>query len=247
MTRRDFSSAPAPQTLAPLLPALARGLASQKPGAILRLGVFTHNLLAPARSGCRAPQSGADGFHSAVLEHQLRRRPVSTRWTPDWSAASKITAAFEKAQVPHGQRWPPTNTSSIRDQARRQHGEQRMRSSAERIGSASAVPSCAPETGNAERRNTEWGRRRLTNYNRRRYAKCRRHPRRLWPNTPRLPAPRWPSNPTGAMSSTPPRAPRSSSRRRVPGAPSSSWTPATTTTIRPAEHGADAARHLPPA
>ena len=150
MTRRDLLLGAGAATLAPNLPALAPDWQA-KARRNLRLGVFTHiySRLPVAEAARRIR---ADGFHSAVLEHQfadVRFDPLA----PDWSAASKITAAFEKAQVRIAALAAYYNIVDP-DLARRKHGEQRIRSlltNWKRLGS----PIVCTETGTLNEK-SEW-------------------------------------------------------------------------------------------
>ena len=166
MTRRDLLLGAGAATLAPLLPALAPDWQA-KARRNLRLGVFTH-IYSRLPVADAARRIRADGFHSAVLEHQfadVRFDPLA----PDWSAASKITAAFEKAQVRIAALAAYYNVVDP-DQARRQHGEQRMRSlltNWKRLGS----PIVCTETGTLNEK-SEWVES-PDNYTDAAYAKCR--------------------------------------------------------------------------
>ena len=166
MTRRDLLLGAGAASFAPLLPALATDWKA-KARRNLRLGVFTH-IYSRLPVADAARRIRADGFHSAVLEHQfadVRFDPLA----PDWSAASKITAAFEKAQVRIAALAAYYNVVDP-DQARRQHGEQRMRSlltNWKRLGS----PIVCTETGTLNEK-SEWVES-PDNYTDAAYAKCR--------------------------------------------------------------------------
>ena len=171
MTRRDLLLGAGAASLAPLLPALAADIKAPdwkiKARRNLRLGVFTHTYSRlPVADAARRIR--ADGFHSAVLEYEfadVHFDPLA----PDWSAASKITAAFANAQVRIAALAAYYNVVDP-DQARRQHGEQRMRSlltNWKRLGS----PIVCTETGTLNEK-SEWVES-PDNYTDAAYAKCR--------------------------------------------------------------------------
>ena len=171
MTRRDLLLGAGAASLAPLLPALAADIKAPdwkiKARRNLRLGVFTHTYSRlPVADAARRIR--ADGFHSAVLEYEfadVHFDPLA----PDWSAASKITAAFANAQVRIAALAAYYNVVDP-DQARRQHGEQRMRSlltNWKRLGS----PIVCTETGTLNGA-SEWVES-PDNYTDAAYAQCR--------------------------------------------------------------------------
>jgi sugar phosphate isomerase/epimerase len=133
----------------------------------LRLGVFSH-LYSRLPVAEAARRMRADGFHSAVLEYQfadVRLDPLA----PDWSAASKITAAFKSAQVRIAALAAYYNVVDP-DQARRKHGEARIRAiitNWKLLGS----PIVCTETGTLNAK-SEWVES-PENYTEAGYAQCR--------------------------------------------------------------------------
>ncbi len=166
MTRRDLLRAAGSASLAPLLPAMTsdwKATARRN----LQLGVFTHTYSRfPVAEA--AQRMRADGFHSAVMEYEfsdVRFDPLK----PDWNAAAKITAAFEKAKLRVAALAAYYNVVDP-DVARRKHGEDRIRAvmtNWKRLGS----PIVCTETGTLNAK-SEWVES-PENYTEAAYAQCR--------------------------------------------------------------------------
>ena len=166
MTRRHLLLGAGAASLAASLPALAPDWKA-KAKRNLRLGVFTH-LYARFPVAEAAARMRADGFHSAVLEYQfadVRFDPLA----PDWNAAAKITAAFEKAQLRVAALAAYYNIVDP-DLVRRHRSEERMRAvltNWKRLGS----PIVCTETGTLNEK-SEWAES-PENYTEAAYVKCR--------------------------------------------------------------------------
>ena len=205
MTRRHLLLGAGAAALAPSLSAFAPDWIA-KAKRNLKLGVFTHTYSRfPVAEA--AQRMRADGFHSAVMEYafsDVRFDPLK----PDWNAAAKILAAFEKAGLRVAALAAYYNVVDP-DSARRKNGEDRIRAVMtdwKRLGS----PIVCTETGTLNAK-VRMGRiaRQLHRSGVRPVSRRHRRPGQA---RRRLGLPRWPSKSTGVTSSTPPRAPNASSR-----------------------------------
>lgn len=166
MTRRHLLLGAGAAALAPSLSAFAPDWIA-KAKRNLKLGVFTHTYSRfPVAEA--AQRMRADGFHSAVMEYaffDVRFDPLK----PDWNAAAKILAAFEKAGLRVAALAAYYNVVDP-DSSRRKNGEDRIRAVMtdwKRLGS----PIVCTETGTLNAK-AEWVES-PDNYTEAAYAQCR--------------------------------------------------------------------------